>query len=453
MTPVETTASIELGGNTLHTVNLISSIVIGCMTCMALLGCLLDLCRRRLFANDAKGTTESRWGLAATLVCSYALLAPGLFVTLFSFNVSISIFGITKALKEDTESMVGLIGYLFSNELLVGAFLVTLYSMIIPALKVVLLILGETWRYSTSPVRVKWAGRCIAVVQGISKWACPDLFAYILMTYLFRSLNQPPHLLSGMQLDVGFACFSIFCVGSTLATLGLHGPEISTGAEKAETRCKHNHILMPIVIALAAACFVLLALGMSLPIMELRMDMELLYENKPGLKALASILDSFHVQDLMHAEVSVWKCMCSLAAWILQGEVTAAIAFVMYAVFVVSLTVADMVVLVFASWRLATPGGSFQSVIQPAIAVSRKLKKLSMLDVSIMGVVVVVMSLRNLRSKGVIISMQYGLVVMLAAEMCHYLAFHLVCNAAKTSAEETMEKTTDTTNTELAIYV
>merc|ERR1712137_585115 len=58
-----------------------------------------------------------------------------------------------------------------------------------------------------------------------------------------------------------------------------------------------------------------------------------------------------------------------------------------------------------------------------------------MLDVSIMGVVVVVMSLRSLRAKGVIISIQYGLYFLFAAEVCHYLAFWLVGKAANTLME------------------
>merc|ERR1712217_431519 len=110
-------------------------------------------------------------------------------------------------------------------------------------------------------------------------------------------------------------------------------------------------------------------------------------------KALAPILDSFHIQDLMHSEVSVWECVRSLAAWSANGELTAAIALVMYGVFVIGLTVASMAALVVTSIRLSLPGGSTEAVIQPLMSMSRKLKKLSMLDVSIMGVVVVVMSL------------------------------------------------------------
>merc|ERR1711976_883049 len=96
--------------------------------------------------------------------------------------------------------------------------------------------------------------------------------------------------------------------------------------------------------------------------------------------------------------------------------------------------------LVVTSLRLSLPGGSTEAFIQPMMTMSAKLKKLSMLDVSIMGVVVVVMSLRNLRAKGVIISIRYGLVVMMAAEVCHYLAFYVVSRDSKAAAEDKMSK-------------
>merc|ERR1712137_1262483 len=66
-----------------------------------------------------------------------------------------------------------------------------------------------------------------------------------------------------------------------------------------------------------------------------------------------------------------------------------------------------------------------------------------MLDVSIMGVVVVVMSLRSLRAKGVIISIQYGLYLLCAAEICHYLVFWLVTKAGNTFMETGTSGKTD----------
>merc|ERR1712063_194774 len=96
------------------------------------------------------------------------------------------------------------------------------------------------------------------------------------------------------------------------------------------------------------------------------------------------------------------------------------------------MTACNVCLLVLAAIRLATPGGCLQERIQPILALSRSIKKLSMLDVSVMGVVVVVMSLRSLRAKGVIISIQYGLYFLLAAELCHYFVFRLVSKAAGT---------------------
>merc|ERR1719221_2541483 len=118
---------------------------------------------------------------------------------------------------------------------------------------------------------------------------------------------------------------------------------------------------------------------------------------------------------------------------------TSAIAFIMLAVFVVGLTVVDMLVLVFASARLSSKRGDSHGW---GVAIAKKIKKLSMLDVCIMGVVIVVMALRNLRAKGVIISMRWGLVILLAAELCHYAAFHVVSRAASATTEIEVEKST-----------
>ncbi|CAJ1392198.1 unnamed protein product, partial [Effrenium voratum] len=56
-----------------------------------------------------------------------------------------------------------------------------LYAMVVPALKIGFLILAELWRESPDPRQVLFAKRSIQVVQMISKWACPDMFAYILL--------------------------------------------------------------------------------------------------------------------------------------------------------------------------------------------------------------------------------------------------------------------------------
>merc|ERR1740139_861340 len=88
--------------------------------------------------------------------------------------------------------------------------------MVVPGVKVGLIILS-LFLYRVPAL----AGVCTTIVQAISKWACPDMFAYILLLYLIRGMNHPRMLRSEMQLDLGFTCFSLFCVGSTIASLGM----------------------------------------------------------------------------------------------------------------------------------------------------------------------------------------------------------------------------------------
>merc|ERR1712087_22167 len=115
------------------------------------------------------------------------------------------------------------------------------------------------------------------------------------------------------------------------------------------------------------AFFALLGVGLFFPCMDLRMDLELLYSNKPTIKPFAPILEMFHVQEKMHAEVSVWNCTWSLASWALDGEMTSAIAFVMYAVFVILLTSIDVLVLVYTSLKLASQRAVSRTRIQSLV--------------------------------------------------------------------------------------
>lgn len=43
------------------------------------------------------------------------------------------------------------------------------------------------------------------------------MFAYILLVHLVRLLHHDPIILTAAQLDVGFSCFSVFCVCSTVS--------------------------------------------------------------------------------------------------------------------------------------------------------------------------------------------------------------------------------------------
>merc|ERR1719401_883743 len=120
------------------------------------------------------------------------------------------------------ESMLQLIRGAANQHNLCGLVLVTSYAVVIPMLKVALLCVGHCLQHGRRP-NIPMARRCIMLVQVVSKWASPDMFAYILVMTLYRELNRPPGLLSGMSLGVGFTCF---CVGSTVSSLGIRVPDL-----------------------------------------------------------------------------------------------------------------------------------------------------------------------------------------------------------------------------------
>merc|ERR1719265_1614590 len=192
--------------------------MIGIIILAALVGSLMDVCIFRVSSKDRAGATE-----ILTLAATYALLVPAILGVLFSFNlyISIDILGVTVRynLTRDnnnnpgalTESMWSLITVLIDTGGYIGAILVVVYAMVIPVLKLVLLLVGECWRSSKNAANVQTARTCILVVQFISKWASPDIFAYILLAHLFRGLNHPPILKAQAVLDIGFLAFSLFC--------------------------------------------------------------------------------------------------------------------------------------------------------------------------------------------------------------------------------------------------
>merc|ERR1719382_2393597 len=103
--------------------------------------------------------------------------------------------------------------------------LVVTYAMILPAMKLILLLGGELYRFSPHAGEIAFSRGCIRFVQVISKWACPDMFAYILMMYLIRGLDDNTSVLeSDAQLDIGFMLFSVFCIGSTVSSLAVKLP-------------------------------------------------------------------------------------------------------------------------------------------------------------------------------------------------------------------------------------
>lgn len=386
------------------------------------------------------------WVLASFAGC-YALLIPGLFSTLFAYKLGA--MGGSVELRHATESMVTFVRLLFEEDCYSGAVLVVLAAMVIPAVKLVLLVLSEVWRRG-SPQQVMRARHTVHAMQFISKWACPDMFAYVLLLYLLRHLNMPPTVVAVAEMDIGFTCFAVFCVGSTVAALGLKLPPVPEGMEEKSPCCSlvaNYPGLVAGVVALMCTAFVpLLIIGLSVPSMSLRLNTDAMYEPSGPLDPmLKPMVDMLNLDQLAKADVSIIHCMQKLAEWTRQGEANSFIAFFLFAICVITTTCLDMLTLLVTSvllWYKAAHPTAARTISsnsnseQPMllIRVIKVLKKLSFLDVAITGVLVVVVCGQAYRSQGIVLFMDTGLLYLLGAEVCHYIAYYLLMHAAEPEA-------------------
>lgn len=417
----------ELGGNSPDTINSVACLCMLGLFLAIVLGCLLDRC----FEQVGSASKRPPGAAILLLIASYVLLLPGLYCCLFSFNIMLNFGFIKMGIGPDggldkapamTESMMGLLAVLKKSGAWTAAHAITFYAMIIPSVKLALLILGQVLRGCPSIANV-----CTTTVQVISKWACPDMFAYIMLLHLVRGMNHPRMLLSEMQLDLGFTCFSLFCIGSTLASLGIHAGEAEDSRSVFPCSWLKRELVLFAVIPLFLGFLWSFHCGLSAPVMELRIHLEALFQPTGPLPTTfmgvptRPVIEQLKIPEKANAEVSVWSAIVTLQESSSGGEVNSTIALVMIAVFVVAFTAADMVLLlviaVFLRLGLQTAG---------LIAASVALKKLSMLDVLIMGVIVVSQCMSMYQKDGIFVTSQNGLYMLTCAEMLHYLAFFLV---------------------------
>mmetsp|Transcript_60107 Transcript_60107/g.158114 ORF Transcript_60107/g.158114 Transcript_60107/m.158114 type:complete len:490 (+) Transcript_60107:68-1537(+) len=438
-----------LGGNSFEVINVFTWSVLGVLAGASVVLYAGQKLQAKVLGipvrpSHAGVPRTSNWVLFSFMGC-YSLLVPGLICPLFSYNLSA--LGGNVEMAEATHSMLSFIQQLWGTNCTSGALLVVLYAIVVPAIKLVLLLLSEVWRRQ-GPEQVMKARRCVGVLQHISKWASPDMFAYVLLLFLMRSLNHPPTLQAVSQMDVGFTCFAVFCVGSTVAALGLRMPPLPDGAKEAEPRCfgwmRRPAVQAGIVALLFAAFVPLLIVGLSQPSMSLKVDPNGFFEpNGPLPEMLRPIVMSLGIEEIAHAEVSIWQCMGKLAEWAGSGEANSLIGFILFAVCAVAATIVDMLLLLAAALmtlrRAARPVTPSNEASAPAgrdgaeplllVRIAQVLKKLSFLDVAIVGIVVVVLGGQAYRVQGLILSMEMGLVPLFLAETCHYLAYYLVAYA------------------------
>lgn len=441
----------NLDGGSPEDINRTSLQVAGFVAGMTLMGIGVDV-----YFSHWLNAGRKAWSIIL-LFSSYLLLIPGLTGVLFSFNIVVNAFGHRISLQPDkdhdscTESTAGLVHLLHETGSAMGAALVVTYAMVVPVVKLVLIGVGEVLRSSPSRMKVQIARWCIMAVQVISKWAAPDMFAYILLVYLVQELQEKPTILTASRLDVGFSCFSIFCVCSTISSLGVALPELppmeedraAAGATPTPVRQSllspaARSCLVLVAVVLAAVFVGLFQVGLCLPCMSLRIDDDKLYPPTGHIpRSMKPVIDALELPRLLRSDVSIWDCSLALVRSTGQGEVSSVFALFMLALFTVALTGMNMLVLVCAAvrlWRAEDP-----SVLAPCpfLAISKVLKKLSMLDVCTMGVYVISFCLAIYREDGIVVSTERGLTFLLASEVLHSVSYYAVSGYIKQAVPET----------------
>jgi hypothetical protein len=397
------------------------------------------------------------------LVASYALLIPGLACRIFEYRISG--MGGSMEIRHKAETMGGFAVSLATEGGVgwLGAFMVVLYAMIIPAFKLALFVAAQRWRHGTSE-QVRWARRFVITLKAISKWASPDIFAYVLLIHLVRGLSQDVdffgmtiHALTGVgELRLGFTGFATFCVFSTIATLGLRTPAEPQDARETwrmfAAKSDSGHGLpsgkraLALVCSLFVAFAILLCVGLQVPCMALRLNMDALYEpNGPVSLDMKVHIDNMHLSEKTASDVSMLSCLTRLFSHATHGgSPNEIIAMVLYAVFVIVFSALDMILLVIAAIQQNTRIlGAVEERGSPGFNVLRAsgaLKKLSMLDVALVGIFLVVICGSVYKKAGTALYFRPGFFLLLGAEACHYLAYFVVSGAAAGAAQPEQEE-------------
>lgn len=403
------------------------------MLLVALLGFVADAyCWR---GQKENGTRPSLTTIVV-LIASYGFLVPGLLSPLVSFVVGIEALGLKIALTNIngvhgviSESTFGMISLLLDTGGLLGAFLLILYALVVPGIKIVLLIWAEMWRNSAKVQQVQTSRNFIFSVQLISKWASPDMFAYILLLYLFRHLSGDVIVVRGV-LGLGFTCFSIFCVGSTLVTLAIKAPDLPQEDAKVDEP-------PPIVVRWLGLewlhlvtfvfffCFCGLFLyGLLIPCMEMHLNAAML---PSGTESILKVLN-LNLEDMVNAEVTFLGATRALAGYAMDGELNDMVALVMLFVFAILLPFLDMCLLCWISVLMSRRPARVEMAWN-VTGVAKWLKHSGMMDVAIMGVVVVTCAGAAYKEQGVAFSLLPGVWVLFAAEVIHYITYYLVHDA------------------------
>jgi len=433
-----------LNGHSLLYNNVAVVVVLAGVCTMTFIGYQLD---SRSKSGEEQTPRRFSYRIGLLLLASYLIWIPAIFSSDFSFNIGFIVpvsnqrVGITQderhghvagPINESTRTLVHL---LWMTRAHMGAIVVAIYAFIVPAAKLFLLGMAEKYRFSEKVHLRRLSRNCVLLMQFISKWAAPDLFAYVLLYYLVRKLQHLPVSTLGM-FDIGFTCYSVFTLTCAISSLGITLPQVP-GSELEDGRpplVKRVFGLGPRGVFVLASCLAtawmcFFAIGLVTPCFSLHLDGEVLRHHVPdNMKQVLKMIKLNRI--IERQEVSVARSMWSMLYWFATDkDLNLLLAFVMLAGFAVLMTALNMATLLKAAWQMSRGMPPF--VWQPAITKSHVFKHLCMLDVLVMGVFVSTLAGGIYREVGVIISICYGCLVLVMSELLHYLTHFAVHSVAE----------------------
>eukprot|EP00747_Dinoflagellata_sp_TGD_P181484 gnl/TRDRNA2_/TRDRNA2_35346_c0_seq1.p1 gnl/TRDRNA2_/TRDRNA2_35346_c0~~gnl/TRDRNA2_/TRDRNA2_35346_c0_seq1.p1 ORF type:complete len:686 (-),score=138.15 gnl/TRDRNA2_/TRDRNA2_35346_c0_seq1:59-2116(-) len=419
----------ELGVNDNDWISAAVWCVLGGVLVFSLAGGLLDV------LASCCGKCEGRpplWSVFMT-ISSYGCLLPGWVSPLFSLAIGIHVSMFTIYIPSDggqlepmKESTLSFIGFLTDSDCWVGAIFITLYAIVVPIAKLLMLVVAEIIRYRHSNV----ARKLIRTVQIMSKWASPDMFAYVCLFWIFRKLDNQPTIMSAGVLEAGFTCYVVFCIFSTVAAVAIpmppKEPETDTTPPMFVRMFGLNGTKMFALGALVAA-LILGSICLHEPLLKLfiQPDQIKMLKQYPAAKPL---LTKLHIQDLLRKHVSLNELVSSLWEWFRdRHELNSLLAMFVWLFLVILFTAGSFVSLCFTSFRMSTSETKAAAAgRKKSFKIATVIGEFASLDVAIFGIFIITWAVKHYEKWGIHLKTGFGIKLALIIEVLHYLTWYVV---------------------------
>lgn len=172
--------------------------------------------------------------------------------------------------------------------------------------------------------------------------------------------------------------------------------------------------------------------GLQSPCMSFHIETKQLFPPYGPLPESAKpAIDILDLKNLLKSETSIVSCIQDYIDRLSGWEANTFVSLALLIVCVVGSTLMDMIFLVLAAAELAIdrPDGPSKHLGHTWIDMARVLRKLSMMDVAMVGVYLVTVCMSMYAKYGVVVSLEHGMMTLLAAEIVHSVTYHVVESA------------------------